>query len=261
MRNILITLSFLLAVTSCEKKCDCKDQNNKAAGKKADTTDKKVDGGNVKLDSLEKKLSYIVGYDLARNFGSKDIKLDIDVVKIALLEGMAKKEARLSREDIQKVMMEVRGKMMGKAKNTPKADPEKAKKAEENLKAGTEFLAKNKAVKGVVETASGLQYQIITEGKGAKPAATDVVSVHYKGTLLDGRKFDSSYDRNKPAEFPVNRVIRGWTEALQLMPVGSKWKLWIPAKIAYGLTPRPGGIIEPNHLLVFEVELLGIKGK
>ena len=107
-------------------------------------------------------------------------------------------------------------------------------------------------------TASGLQYQVITAGKGAKPKASDSVKVHYKGTLLDGTKFDSSYDRKEPAQFVLNSVVPGWTEALQLMPVGSKYTLWIPAKLGYGAEGTPGGPIPPNSTLVFEVELLEI---
>jgi len=126
-----------------------------------------------------------------------------------------------------------------------------------NKTKGDKFLAENKTKEGIVTTASGLQYHVITEGTGAKPLATDKVKVNYRGTTLDGKEFDSSYKRNKPAVFAANRVIKGWTEALQLMSVGSKYKLFIPAELAYG--PRgAGGSIGPNETLVFEVELLDI---
>lgn len=131
------------------------------------------------------------------------------------------------------------------------------KKGQENLEAGNSFLEKNKAREGVVSTESGLQYEIIKTGTGAKPLAEDVVKVHYHGTLIDGKVFDSSIDRGEPVEFPVNGVIPGWTEALQLMPVGSKWKIYIPASLAYG-ERGPSAEIGPNASLIFEVELLDI---
>ncbi|WP_321515332.1 FKBP-type peptidyl-prolyl cis-trans isomerase [Marinifilum fragile] len=128
---------------------------------------------------------------------------------------------------------------------------------EENITKGEKFLSENAKKEGVVTTASGLQYRVITEGTGEKPAATDQVKVHYRGTTIDGKEFDSSFKRNQPATFAANRVIKGWTEALQLMPVGSKYELFIPANLAYG--PRgAGGDIGPNETLIFEVELLEI---
>ncbi|PKQ65080.1 hypothetical protein BZG02_04425 [Labilibaculum filiforme] len=127
----------------------------------------------------------------------------------------------------------------------------------ENLAKGEKFLEENKSKEGIVVTESGLQYRIINEGTGEKPLATDKVSVHYKGTTIDGTEFDSSYKRNEPATFAANRVIKGWTEALQLMPVGSKWELFIPSNLAYG--PRAmGADIKANETLIFEVELLEI---
>jgi FKBP-type peptidyl-prolyl cis-trans isomerase len=134
------------------------------------------------------------------------------------------------------------------------------KKAQENLEAGNAFLEKNKAREGVTTTPSGLQYEIIKEGTGVKPTAEDMVKVHYHGTLIDGKVFDSSVDRGEPAEFPVGGVIQGWVEALQLMPVGSKWKIYLPASLAYG-ERGAGGDIGPNSALIFEVELLEILPK
>lgn len=129
-----------------------------------------------------------------------------------------------------------------------------------NLKAGEDFLTANKSKSGVVTLPSGLQYEILTNGTGAKPKADDVVKCHYKGTTIDGEVFDSSIERGEPAVFAVNQVIPGWTEALQLMPIGSKWKLYIPASLAYG-EAGAGRTIEPNSALIFEVELLGIEKK
>ena len=131
-------------------------------------------------------------------------------------------------------------------------------KSEKNLSEGRAFLNKNKTAPGVVTLPSGLQYKIITQGTGAKPLETDKVTVHYHGTLIDGTVFDSSIERRQPMEFIVNKVIQGWIEALQLMPVGSKWMLYIPSELAYGENPRPGGVIEPNMALIFEVELISI---
>lgn len=134
-----------------------------------------------------------------------------------------------------------------------------AKKFEKNISEGKKFLEENAKRPGVVTLPSGLQYEILKEGNGPKPKATDTVTTHYHGTLIDGTVFDSSVQRNQPASFPVNGVIQGWVEALQLMPVGSKWKLYIPSNLAYGANPHPGGPIEPHMALIFEVELLAIK--
>ncbi len=128
----------------------------------------------------------------------------------------------------------------------------------ENLEIGESFLAENKLKEGVTTTESGIQYEVITMGDGPRPGVEDEVVVHYKGTLIDGTVFDSSYQRDEPAQFVLNQVIPGWTEALQLMPVGSKWKLYIPQELAYGANPRQGGAIEPYMMLIFEVELLDI---
>lgn len=133
-----------------------------------------------------------------------------------------------------------------------------AKKFEKNITEGKKFLEENAKRPGVVTLPSGLQYEILKEGNGPKPKATDTVTTHYHGTLIDGTVFDSSVVRNEPASFPVNGVIQGWVEALQLMPVGSKWKLFIPSDLAYGANPHPGGPIEPHMALIFEVELLEI---
>ncbi|MFH0761838.1 MAG: FKBP-type peptidyl-prolyl cis-trans isomerase [Bacteroidota bacterium] len=133
-----------------------------------------------------------------------------------------------------------------------------SKQAETNLKEGQDWLAANGKKSGVITTASGLQYEVMREGTGIKPLETDTVKVHYHGTLIDGTVFDSSVDRNEPVEFPLNGVIKGWTEGVQLMSVGSKYKFFIPSELAYGANPRPGGPIEPNMVLVFEVELLDV---
>ncbi len=128
----------------------------------------------------------------------------------------------------------------------------------DNLEEGENFLAENMLREGVTATESGIQYEAIEMGDGPRPSAEDEVIVHYRGTLIDGTEFDSSYSRDEPAQFQLNRVIPGWTEALQLMPVGSRWRIFIPQDMAYGANPRQGGIIEPYMMLIFEVELLDI---
>lgn len=132
-------------------------------------------------------------------------------------------------------------------------------KFSKNIEAGKTFLAENKKREGVIELESGLQYEVMTEGDGEMPKETDYVTTHYHGTLIDGTVFDSSVQRNEPASFPVNGVIKGWVEALQLMKTGSKWKLFVPSELAYGANPHPGGPIEPHMVLVFEVELISIQ--
>ncbi len=127
-----------------------------------------------------------------------------------------------------------------------------------HLEEGISFLEENKKRKGVTTTESGLQYEVLVEGDGPKPTETSSVTVHYHGTLIDGTVFDSSVERGEPAKFGVTQVIAGWTEALQLMPVGSKWKVYLPTEIAYGANPRPGGPIKPNMALIFEIELISI---
>ena len=138
-----------------------------------------------------------------------------------------------------------------------KLNQAKNNKMKENLEAGQKFLEENAKRPEVTTLESGLQYEIITEGSGKKPNATDTVTCHYHGMLIDGRVFDSSVQRGQPASFPLNRVITGWTEALQLMPVGSKWRLYLPPHLAYG-EQQAGALITPNSTLIFEVELLGI---
>jgi len=163
---------------------------------------------------------------------------------------MAGNEPRMTREEVEKTL----------AAYQERRKAEVAAKAETNKKAGEAFLANNRTQPGVKVTASGLQYQILEEGKGATPSATDTVVVNYRGTLLDGSEFDSSYKRGQPATFPVNGVIQGWQEALQMMKEGAKWKLFVPANLAYG-ERGAGASIGPNATLTFEVELLEIKAQ
>lgn len=199
----------------------------------------------VKLDTDIKKASYAIGQQIGTNLKQQNIDFDADALAQSLKDASAGK-SDMTKEDMQAAMMKLQELAMKKQQET----------ADSNKKAGEEFLAKNKSAAGVKTTASGLQYIVEKEGTGATPKKDDVVKVHYKGTLTNGEQFDSSYDRGQPAEFPVGGVIPGWTEALQLMKVGGKAKLFIPPDLAYGPSGRPG--IPPNSVLVFDVELIDI---
>ena len=196
------------------------------------------------------KVSYIIGTQIARNFKSQDIEVNLEPLMWGLQDALADKELALSQEQTQQIYTKFQQQMM--AKQAAK----KAKEAADNLAKGKAFLEQNKTKEGVKALPSGLQYKVITEGTGKTPTADDKVRTHYRGTLIDGTEFDSSYKRNQPAEFGVKGVIRGWTEALQLMKEGAKWELYIPADLAYGERGRPG--IPPNSVLIFEIELLEI---
>ena len=186
--------------------------------------------------------------------GFKDIKEDIDVEKFkhGFTDGLESKTPLLSQEEMRKIFMEISQKRQAARERVME------KEGLKNLEAGQLFLEENKKKPGVITTESGLQYQVLKKGDGATPTQQDSVTVHYKGTLIDGTEFDSSYSRGEPTSFGVGGVIPGWTEALQLMKVGSKYKLFIPPNLAYG-TRGAGGKIGPNATLIFEVELLDIK--
>ncbi|MDY0189502.1 MAG: FKBP-type peptidyl-prolyl cis-trans isomerase [Desulfuromonas sp.] len=206
-----------------------------------------------KLETLQQKVSYSIGYDIAKNFKENDFALDFDLLNAGMQDADSGAVAKLDQEQMAATMAEFQQFMVEKQQKKI------AGLAEENSAAGQAFLDENKGKEGVVTLESGLQYKILQAGTGSKPTLEDEVQVHYRGTLIDGTQFDSSYDRGEPVEFPVSRVIAGWTEALQLMPVGSKWQLFIPAQLAYG-SQAMGNVIEPNSVLIFEVELLNIVG-
>ncbi|RYY01294.1 MAG: FKBP-type peptidyl-prolyl cis-trans isomerase [Gammaproteobacteria bacterium] len=212
---------------------------------------KKQDDG-AKLQTLEQKASYIIGQGMGKQFKQSDFNLETDSFVLAINDLKAGTPARISEEESQKIMQEL-------TEGLKKKQEEKAKQlSETNKTAGEKFLAENKTKEGVQTTASGLQYKVITAGNGVKPKATDTVKVHYEGKLLDGTVFDSSIKRGEPVEFPVNGVIPGWVEALQLMPQGSKWEVYIPSDLAYGPTGQ-GPTIPPASTLIFTVELLEVK--
>ncbi len=202
----------------------------------------------VKLETELDTVSYAIGLDIATNLKKSGFdEINSDAIAKGFADIFADGETLMDPTEANKYVMDY----FNKARE---------KKGENNLKEADEYLAANKDKDGVQSTESGLQYKIITEGTGPIPAETDMVKVNYRGTLIDGREFDASTEGN-PAQFRVNGVIKGWTEALKLMPVGSKWELYIHPDLAYGVNPRPGGIIEANHCLIFELELLEIVQK
>jgi len=207
----------------------------------------------VKLESEAQKISYIFGHNIGSRIKSDGIKVEVDTLMAGIKAALAGQPSQLSEDETNATLQKFQQEMQ--------AEQEKAAAAAggENAKAGTDFLATNGKREGVTTTASGLQYEILKKAEGPKPSKEDSVKVHYHGTLIDGTVFDSSVDRGEPAEFGVGQVIAGWTEALQLMPVGSKWKLFIPSKLAYG-ERGAGEDIGPNSTLIFEVELLAIDG-
>lgn len=206
---------------------------------------------DASLKTEKDKVSYMVGADVGRGLLQIKDELDIAVVVQALQDEFAGKNAKMTQEEGQKIRQDFMQKLQAKRVAEEKAA------AEKNKTEGAAFLAKNKTKAGVKTTASGLQYEVVKEGNGKKPKATDTVKVDYTGTKNDGTKFDSSIDRGEPATFPLNGVIKGWTEGLQLMSEGAEYKLYIPAELAYGENAPP--TIGPNATLVFDVKLISIE--
>ena len=206
------------------------------------------------LKTQKDKFSYSLGMKMGENLHRQSVPVDPAILARGLRDGLAGGKTLLTDEEAQATLGEVQNDLR-------KKQQEKMQEAgAANKKEGEAFLAANKSKEGVVALPSGLQYKILKEGTGPKPTATDTVVCNYQGTLIDGKEFDSSYKRGQPATFPVSGVIKGWTEALQLMPVGSKWQLFIPADLAYG-DRGPSPDIGPDSTLVFEVELLSIADK
>lgn len=202
----------------------------------------------------KKDYSYAIGLNIGRSLKQDDVAVDLEQVIAGLTDGIEGSKPRLTDQQIQQAMLGLQRELQARAEAKFK------ELADKNLKEGEAFLAANKKKEGVQTLPSGLQYKVIKAGKGKSPAETDTVKVHYHGTLTDGTVFDSSRERGEPAEFRVDRVIPGWTEAVQKMKVGDKWQLFIPPDLAYGKNGTPDGSIGPNSVLVFEVELLGING-
>jgi FKBP-type peptidyl-prolyl cis-trans isomerase len=223
--------------------------------------DKKADqaeAADTALETVDQRLSYMVGNNMAKQFQRDGVDLNITALTLGINDTLEEKESRLSPEQVQATIATMQERAQTRQQEM-QAEQEKtrSKDGEKNIAEGAAYLAANAVKEGVSTTESGLQYKELVAGEGAKPQSTDTVSVHYRGTLVDGTEFDSSYSRNEPATFPVTGVIPGWVEALQLMSVGDKWELTIPSDLAYG-PGGTGGTIGPNSTLVFEVELLDI---
>lgn len=226
----------MLALTGCNKE--------------SNTSTKPASTVNISEQSPEMdKISYILGHDAGRNLKEMDGEINPKIIATALSEGFEGKESKFTDEQARAIFEEYQ------KRKEADAVKELETKAATNKEAGAKFLEENKAKEGVKTTPSGLQYKVITEGTGAKPKATDVVVAHYEGKTIDGKVFDSSYERSEPAQFDLGHMIPGFTEGVQLMPAGSKYEFYLPSELGYGETGAPP-VIEPNSTLIFTVELL-----
>ena len=207
------------------------------------------------LKTQKDKASYAVGLGLGKSLKRDGVDVDPAIVSRGLRDAIAGGKTLLTDDEVKATMTAVQADVRKRQEVKMQAA------GETNKQEGEAFLAANKSQEGVVALPSGLQYKILKEGTGPKPTATDSVVCNYRGTLLNNTEFDSSYKRGQPITLPVNGVIKGWTEALQLMPVGSKWQLFVPSDLAYGARGAGGGVIGPNATLVFEIELLSIQAK
>lgn len=239
-RLSLLSVSAILGLALAAAGCGKRD---------AETTASVPPKSDLKLDTPDQRVSYGVGYNMGANIVRQGgLEADHEALLAGLRDGLSGAKPRLEEEDLRAAFAVVQERATAAA----------AKQGEANLTTANSFLEKNRTKPGVTVTTSGLQYEVLRRGSGGpKPKATDKVEVHYHGTLIDGTVFDSSVERGQTIEFPVNGVIPGWIEALQLMSVGDKWRLTIPPGLAYG--PRAQGKIPPNSALVFEVELIAIK--
>jgi len=226
----------------------------KASAAKTGTATKPRTQPVLALKTQKDKVSYALGANLGMNLHKQSVEVDPAIVLRGLKDALAARKMLLTDDEAKAALMQLQADVRNKQQ-------EKMKVAGEmNRKEGVEFLAANKTKEGIVTLPSGLQYKILTEGTGPKPTSTDTVVCNYRGTLTSGTEFDSSYKRGQPASFPVIGVIKGWTEALQLMPVGSKWQLFVPSELGYG-DRGAGSDIGPGATLIFEVELLSIQSK
>ena len=264
MPNLLSTflnsaaLAIVLLPTAFAQQTPAKAQHAPATGTKKVTTAKRTPAAAVKpkavtLTTEQDKISYAIGMNMAKTLKRQSLDVEPDVVAKGLKDVLTGSKPLLSDDEAMATLTTLQNDM--RAKQQEKAQQLGAS----NKKEGDDFLAANKSKEGVVTLPSGLQYKILKEGSGPKPSASDSVVCNYRGTLINGTEFDSSYKRGEPLTFRVSGVIKGWTEALQLMPVGSKWQLFIPSDLAYGQRGA-GADIGPNATLIFEVELLSIQG-
>jgi FKBP-type peptidyl-prolyl cis-trans isomerase FklB len=249
-----VLLGHAMAQTPAPKTPPAK-KTGTAQGKTTSTGTAKPGTGVTALTTDKQKASYAIGMNVGSGMKRQGIDIDTAALVQGLKDALAGNKPLMTEDEARAAIMKLQTEMQAQAQAKAKQE------GEANQKEGATFLAANKGKEGVVTLPSGLQYKILKEGTGAKPTAADSVVCNYRGTLINGTEFDSSYKRGEPATFPVGGVIKGWTEALQLMPVGSKWQLYIPSDLAYGPRGTPGGPIGPNSTLIFEVELLSIKEK
>lgn len=240
MKKYALPLALVTAVSLSA----CNQQTETPEAEEAEAT--------VTLETSEQRLSYGIAYGLGARMAADAVPLDVDAFTVGLRDAMEGGEPRMTQEEIQAEMQAYQEKAQAEQQAA------QAAAGEANMKASTAFLTENATREEVVTTDSGLQYEVLEAGEGPTPGPNDTVEVHYRGTLVDGTEFDSSYSRGESVKFGVGQVISGWTEALQLMPVGSKYKLYIPSDLAYG-AGGAGQVIGPNSALIFEVELLGIE--
>ena len=256
------TFTLAVAAASCALVLTACNPAEKGAGTKTDAEAAAKPDAAGKIPGLateKEQVSYTIGMEMAKSLKPIKDEVDLKTVNRAMEDVINDKKLLMNDEQVAKVMQAFSEKMQARQqKELAKKQAEMAVQGKKNVELEKTFLAANGKKPGVVTTASGLQYQVITPGTGPKPKMQDRVSVNYAGSLLDGTEFDSSYKRNEPAQFVLEQVVPGWSEALQLMPVGSKYKLWIPSRLGYGETGTPGGPIPPNSTLVFELELLSI---
>lgn len=205
-----------------------------------------------KIETDMDKISYSIGWDIGQNLSSTLVKdFNLELILQGMRDAQSESDSKMTEDEMMAALMNFQELMMTAQQN------EMERKQSENLTKGQAFLAENAQKEGVITTESGLQYKVIEEGTGARPTASSEVTVHYRGTLIDGTEFDSSFRRGQPVTFPVNGVIAGWTEALQLMREGAKYELYIPSNLGYGERGTQGPI-GPNAVLIFEVELLEV---
>lgn len=250
----VLSVGIMFGQAAAAEKQELKDQKskvNKTAKETAKKEPKKEE--KVELKSQKDRISYSIGMDIGNNFKKQGFELDGDLLARGIKDSLTgNTNPLLTEKEVQDTIAAFRKDLMEKNMALTK------QRSEKNKKEGEEFLAENKKKEGVITLPSGLQYKVLAAGSGDKPKENDTVTVNYRGNLIDGTEFDSSYKRNEPATFPVKGVIAGWTEALQLMQPGSKWQLVVPATLGYG-ERGAGANIGPNATLVFEVELLTIK--
>jgi len=249
-------LTLLLALVAGFALVSCKPLD-KDSGQPLDEDAKTAESPLAKFSDDKQKVAFLIGLQIGESLQPIKDEIEFQILVRSMRDSMEGKAPEVDYAEAMEVMKGLNERMQ--AKQEAEAEEQKANNeelAQKNLEEGQAFLQENAEKPGITTTASGLQYEIIKQGSGAKPGAEDQVRVHYEGTLLNGEVFDSSYARNEPVQFPLNGVIAGWTEALQLMNEGSKYRLWIPADIGYGETGN--GPIGPNATLAFEVELLEV---